>query len=109
MHKVHERVACDCEFHPSASPAMPALHVPISASCRSSRRQPRSTASAPRKLAAPPSVASTYLPVGMSEIELGDQQRYTLVWSIAVALVILLASVLFWRHSLYRSDALDGI
>jgi CitMHS family citrate-Mg2+:H+ or citrate-Ca2+:H+ symporter len=42
-----------------------------------------------------PLVASTYLLVGMSEIEFGDHQRYTLIWSITAALVMLLASVLF--------------
>jgi CitMHS family citrate-Mg2+:H+ or citrate-Ca2+:H+ symporter len=40
-------------------------------------------------------VASTYLLVGMSEVEFGDHQRYTLIWSITAALVMLLASVLF--------------
>lgn len=39
--------------------------------------------------------ASTYLPVSVSEIELGGRQRYTLIWAITVALVMLLASVLF--------------
>jgi CitMHS family citrate-Mg2+:H+ or citrate-Ca2+:H+ symporter len=42
-----------------------------------------------------PLVASTYLLVGMSEVEFGDHQRYTLIWSITAALVMLLASVLF--------------
>ena len=42
-----------------------------------------------------PLVASTYLLVGMSEVEFGDHQRYTLVWSITAALVMLVAAVLF--------------
>ncbi|MFL6719910.1 MAG: citrate:proton symporter, partial [Burkholderiaceae bacterium] len=42
-----------------------------------------------------PLVASTYLLVGLSEVEFGDHQRYTLIWSITAALVMLLASVLF--------------
>ena len=42
-----------------------------------------------------PLVASTYLLVGMSEVEFGDHQRYTLIWSITAALVMLLASLLF--------------
>jgi CitMHS family citrate-Mg2+:H+ or citrate-Ca2+:H+ symporter len=40
-----------------------------------------------------PLVASTYLLVGMSEVEFGDHQRYTLIWSITAALVMLLASL----------------
>ncbi|SFV11228.1 CitMHS family transporter [Pseudoduganella namucuonensis] len=42
-----------------------------------------------------PLVASTYLLVGMSEVEFGDHQRYTLLWSISAALVLLVAAVLF--------------
>ena len=42
-----------------------------------------------------PLVASTYLLVGMSEVEFGDHQRYTLIWSITAALVMLLASLVF--------------
>ena len=42
-----------------------------------------------------PLVASTYLLVGMSEVEFGDHQRYTLIWSITAALVMLAASVVF--------------
>jgi CitMHS family citrate-Mg2+:H+ or citrate-Ca2+:H+ symporter len=42
-----------------------------------------------------PLVASTYLLVGMSEIEFGDHQRYTLVWSLSAALVMLAAAVVF--------------
>lgn len=42
-----------------------------------------------------PLVASTYLLVGMSEVEFGDHQRYTLLWSISAALVLLAAAVVF--------------
>ncbi len=42
-----------------------------------------------------PLVASTYLLVGLSEVEFGDHQRYTLLWSITAALVMLVAAVLF--------------
>jgi CitMHS family citrate-Mg2+:H+ or citrate-Ca2+:H+ symporter len=40
-------------------------------------------------------VASTYLLVGLSEVEFGDHQRYTLIWSITAALVMLAAAVVF--------------
>ena len=42
-----------------------------------------------------PLVASTYLLVGMSGVEFGDHQRYTLIWSISAALVMLVAAVVF--------------
>jgi len=42
-----------------------------------------------------PLVASTYLLVGLSEIEFGDHQRYTLMWSLSASLVMLAAGVLF--------------
>lgn len=42
-----------------------------------------------------PLVASTYLLVGMSEVEFGDHQRYTLLWSISAALVLLAAAIVF--------------
>ncbi|WP_040787797.1 CitMHS family transporter [Massilia niastensis] len=42
-----------------------------------------------------PLVASTYLLVGLSEVEFGDHQRYTLIWSITAALVMLVAAVIF--------------
>jgi CitMHS family citrate-Mg2+:H+ or citrate-Ca2+:H+ symporter len=42
-----------------------------------------------------PLVASTYLLVGMSEVEMGDHQRYTLIWSISAALVMLVAALVF--------------
>ncbi|MBB3224003.1 CitMHS family transporter [Pseudoduganella umbonata] len=42
-----------------------------------------------------PLVASTYLLVGMSEVEFGDHQRYTLLWSISATLVMLVAAILF--------------
>jgi CitMHS family citrate-Mg2+:H+ or citrate-Ca2+:H+ symporter len=42
-----------------------------------------------------PLVASTYLLVGLSEVEFGDHQRYTLIWSITAALVMLAAAVVF--------------
>lgn len=41
-----------------------------------------------------PLVASTYLLVGLSEIEFGDHQRYTLFWSISASLVMLAAALL---------------
>ena len=40
-----------------------------------------------------PLVASTYLLVGLSEIEFGDHQRYTLGWSLTASLVMLAAAV----------------
>ncbi len=40
-----------------------------------------------------PLVASTYLLVGLSEIEFGDHQRYTLIWSISASLVMLAAAI----------------
>ena len=42
-----------------------------------------------------PLVASTYLLVGLSEVEFGDHQRYTLLWSISAALVMLVAAIVF--------------
>ena len=42
-----------------------------------------------------PLVASTYLLVGMAEVEFGDHQRYTLLWSLSAALVMLVAAVVF--------------
>jgi len=42
-----------------------------------------------------PLVASTYLLVGMSEVEFGDHQRYTLLWSISASLVLLAAAIVF--------------
>jgi CitMHS family citrate-Mg2+:H+ or citrate-Ca2+:H+ symporter len=42
-----------------------------------------------------PLVASTYLLVGMAEVEFGDHQRYTLIWSISAALVMLAAALIF--------------
>lgn len=42
-----------------------------------------------------PLVASTYLLVGMSEVEFGDHQRYTLLWSFTASLVLLVAALAF--------------
>ena len=42
-----------------------------------------------------PLVASTYLLVGMSKVEFGDHQRYTLLWAIAGSLVMLAAALIF--------------
>jgi CitMHS family citrate-Mg2+:H+ or citrate-Ca2+:H+ symporter len=42
-----------------------------------------------------PLVASTYLLVGMSKVEFGDHQRYTLLWSVTAALVMLAAALVF--------------
>jgi CitMHS family citrate-Mg2+:H+ or citrate-Ca2+:H+ symporter len=42
-----------------------------------------------------PLVASTYLLVGMAEIEFGDHQRYTLFWSLTASVVMLVAAVVF--------------
>ncbi len=42
-----------------------------------------------------PLVASTYLLVGLAEVEFGDHQRYTLLWSITASLVMLAAAVVF--------------
>ncbi|MGT2428968.1 hypothetical protein ACU4HD_10200 [Cupriavidus basilensis] len=40
-------------------------------------------------------VASTYLLVGLAEVEFGDHQRYTLLWALSAALVMMLATVAF--------------
>ncbi len=40
-----------------------------------------------------PLVASTYLLVGLAEVEFGDHQRYTLKWSLTASLVMLAAGV----------------
>lgn len=40
-----------------------------------------------------PLVASTYLLVGMAKIEFGDHQRFTILWSITAALVMLVAAL----------------
>ena len=42
-----------------------------------------------------PLVASTYLLVGLAEVEFGDHQRFTLLWSITASLVMLTAAVVF--------------
>jgi CitMHS family citrate-Mg2+:H+ or citrate-Ca2+:H+ symporter len=42
-----------------------------------------------------PLVASTYLLVGMSKIEFGDHQRFTLAWSVSAALVMLVSAIVF--------------
>jgi CitMHS family citrate-Mg2+:H+ or citrate-Ca2+:H+ symporter len=42
-----------------------------------------------------PLVASTYLLVGMAEVEFGDHQRYTLFWSLTASLVMLTAALVF--------------
>jgi len=42
-----------------------------------------------------PLVASTYLLVGMSKVEFGDHQRFTLKWSISASLVMLAAALVF--------------
>jgi Mg2+/citrate symporter len=42
-----------------------------------------------------PLVASTYLLVGMAEVEFGDHQRYTLFWSLTASLVMLVAAIVF--------------
>ena len=40
-----------------------------------------------------PLVASTYLLVGLAEVEFGDHQRYTLLWALSAALVMLMATI----------------
>jgi len=40
-----------------------------------------------------PLVASTYLLVGLAKIEFGDHQRYTLLWAMTSAVVMLLATI----------------
>lgn len=42
-----------------------------------------------------PLVASTYLLVGLAEVEFGDHQRYTLLWALSAAAVMMLATVAF--------------
>lgn len=42
-----------------------------------------------------PLVASTYLLVGLSEVEFGDHQRYTLFWALMTSLILLASAILF--------------
>ncbi len=42
-----------------------------------------------------PLVASTYLLVGLAEVEFGDHQRYTLFWAMTAAVVMLAATIVF--------------
>ena len=42
-----------------------------------------------------PLVASTYLLVGLAEVEFGDHQRFTLFWAMTAAVVMLAATLLF--------------
>lgn len=42
-----------------------------------------------------PLVASTYLLVGLAEVDLGAHQRYTIFWSITASLVMLIAGIIF--------------
>ena len=42
-----------------------------------------------------PLVAATYLLVGLAEVEFGDHQRYTLLWALSAAFVMLAAALLF--------------
>ena len=42
-----------------------------------------------------PLVPSTYLLVGLAGVEFGDHQRFTLLWSLSAALVMLAAAVVF--------------
>lgn len=42
-----------------------------------------------------PLVASTYLLIGLAEVDLGAHQRYTLVWSITASLAMLIAAIIF--------------
>ncbi len=49
-----------------------------------------------------PLVASTYLLVGLSKIEFGDHQRFTLIWSLSASLVILLATLMLGVVPLVR-------
>ncbi|WER49080.1 CitMHS family transporter [Cupriavidus sp. WKF15] len=42
-----------------------------------------------------PLVASTYLLVGLAEVEFGDHQRYTLLWALSAAVVMLAACIVF--------------
>jgi CitMHS family citrate-Mg2+:H+ or citrate-Ca2+:H+ symporter len=49
-----------------------------------------------------PLVASTYLLVGMAEVEFGDHQRYTLFWSLTASLVMLVSAIIFGVIPLVR-------
>lgn len=42
-----------------------------------------------------PLVASTYLLVGLAKVEFGDHQRFTLLWAMTAAAVMLVATILF--------------
>ena len=42
-----------------------------------------------------PLVASTYLLVGLAKVEFGDHQRFTLLWAMSAAGVMLLATIVF--------------
>jgi CitMHS family citrate-Mg2+:H+ or citrate-Ca2+:H+ symporter len=49
-----------------------------------------------------PLVASTYLLVGLAKVEFGDHQRFTLLWAMSAALVMLVATVLLGVNPLAR-------
>jgi len=41
-----------------------------------------------------PLVASTYLLVGLADVEFGDHQRFTLLWALSAAFVMLVAMLI---------------
>ena len=52
-----------------------------------------------------PLVASTYLLVGLAKVEFGDHQRFTLLWALTAALVMLAAALVFGVIPLVGSAA----
>ena len=42
-----------------------------------------------------PASRAVYLLVGLAEVEFGDHQRYTLLWALSAAVVMLVATVAF--------------
>nr|WP_293858070.1 hypothetical protein [Steroidobacter sp.] len=42
-----------------------------------------------------PLVPSTYLLVGLADVEFGDHQRYTLKWAVAICLLLMATALLF--------------
>jgi CitMHS family citrate-Mg2+:H+ or citrate-Ca2+:H+ symporter len=49
-----------------------------------------------------PLVPSTYLLVGLIGIEMGDHQRFTIVWALCACAVCLVAMLLFGGFPLFR-------
>lgn len=50
-----------------------------------------------------PLVPSTYLLVALAGVEFGDHQRYTLIWSVAISLLMMLAALLLGLFPLFST------